>query len=146
MEEAIGLNLGFQSYIALLLITKLARACCLSDTLYGNLIRYHHAVDPEVLLQLEVMLEQDKNKSPLAVNEVAVLNIIAACDIVRKMFACDAFDVITKDLGIAVWEKGRIDNLIDFSNHLINDLIKDGTFRQQIAEVLAELDEKIQPV
>ena len=72
--------------------------------------------------------------------------MVAACDIVRKMFACDAFDVVTKDCGITLWDKETVANLIDFSNFLINDLIRQGTFKQKIKELLIELDEKIQPV
>lgn len=146
MQEAIALNLGPKSYSSLLLISKLASSCALSDTLFGNLIRYHHAVDTGILNDLATLLEENGNTKPLAVNEVAVLQIIAACDIVRKMFACDAFDVVTKDCQVTLWEKDVINNLIDFANFLINDLIRQGTFKKQIEKLLVQLEEKIQPV
>ena len=146
MQEAIALNLGPKSYSALLLISKLAGSCALSDTLFGNLIRYHHAVDTGILNDLATLLEENGNTKPLAVNEVAVLQIVAACDIVRKMFACDALDAVTKDCGITLWEKDVINNLIDFANFLINDLIRQGTFKKQIEKLLVGLEEKIQPV
>ena len=79
-------------------------------------------------------------------NECAMLNIVAVCDIVRKMFACDAFDVVTKDRGITVWNKEVVANLIEFSNLLIIDIIRQGTFKQKTEALLIELDENIQPV
>ena len=124
---------------------KLAKACALSDTIFGNLIRFHSAVDTELLYALILVLERDGQSHPLELNEPAVLNLVAACDIARKMFSCDAADAVIRQEKITMMNNTIRENLIDFSNVIINDLIKNGTYGRQISELLIQLDETIQP-
>ena len=134
-----------KSFMAALTVLMLARACALSNTVYGNLIRYHHAVDPDVLMALITVMNRDRETHPLELDDTAALNVVAACDITRKMFASDELDEIMKDQNVPKFNANARDNVIDFSNFLIKDILRNGTFRKEIEELLSKLEETIQP-
>ena len=145
MGLQIQFTLGPNSYAATLIVLKMAYTCALSDSSFGELIREQDAVDPNVLIAIETLLQRDGNSIPISLDECGVLNVIAACDIVRKMFACDALDVVMKDLEIDSFKGFERYNIIDYSNTLINDLKNGDLFNEEINELLVKLEENIFP-
>ncbi|MBK5284313.1 MAG: hypothetical protein JJE25_02835, partial [Bacteroidia bacterium] len=73
-NKTIGLTLGHKSSAAALIVLTLARACTESDTIYGNLIRYHHAVDPEVLSEMIIAMQSNRENGKFELNDTAVLS------------------------------------------------------------------------
>ncbi|MBK5284891.1 MAG: hypothetical protein JJE25_05780, partial [Bacteroidia bacterium] len=116
-----------------------------SDTIYGNLIRYHHAVDPEVLSEMIIAMQSNRENGKFELNDTAVLSLVAASDIARKMFASDEFDEIMKTQDVPEVNDVVRDNIIDFSNFIIKELSNNGTFKKEIDELLIQLEEAIQP-
>ena len=144
-NKTIGLTLGQKSSAAALIVLTLARACAESDTIYGNLIRYHHAVDPEVLSEMIIAMQSNRENGKFELNETAVLSMVAASDIARKMFASDEFDEIMKTQDVPEVNALARANIIDFSNFIINELFNNGTFKKEIDELLIQLKKTIQP-
>ena len=145
MGLQIQFTLGAKSYAATLIVLKMAYTCALSDSNFGELIREQDAVDPNVLIAIEAVLQRDGIGKPLYLDDCGVLNVIAACDIVRKMFACDALDVVMKDLEIDSFKGFERYNIIDYSNTLINDLKNGDAFHDEINKLLINLEDKIYP-
>lgn len=71
----IELTLKGRAFAAFKLMLVLSRSCVLSDTIFGNLIRYHHLADPDLLKALPLVLDRDGETRPLELDEPAVLNV-----------------------------------------------------------------------
>jgi hypothetical protein len=145
MNKIIEIKHSLKSYAAMNMVLVLAHACYISDTEFGKLIRSCNVVDIEVIKAIKNVLERDGQQTPLKLDLVGTLNIVAACDIVRKMFACDAIDDVQENLGADVFDEFFRDNIIGYSNHVIKTLSQTAAFHKEIKKLLAELEKSIYP-
>ena len=138
-------SFGVQSYSAMLLVLKLARSCVGSNSTFGNVLRYENAVDLDVLLAIETILELDGKTVPLELDYVGISNVLVACDIVCKMFCCDAIDYVMKDLNVETLDDTARSNIISYATTLIKMLSEVEPFKKDIAQLLLELEKKVYP-
>ncbi len=139
------ITLGVQSYGAMLLVLKLARSCVSSNSTFGNVLRYENAVDLNVLLAIETVLERDGQTVPLNLDYIGVTNVLVASDIVCKMFCCDAIDYVLKDLGVENLNDTARSNVISYATSLIKMFSEFEPFKDEIAQILIETEQKIYP-
>ena len=139
------ITLGVQSYGAMLLVLKLGRSCVSSNSTFGNVLRYENAVDLNVLLAIETVLERDGQTVPLELDYIGVSNVIVACDIVCKMFCCDAVDYVMKEFGVENLNDIARSNIISYATTLIQMLSELDPFKEDIAKLLIETEQKIYP-
>lgn len=139
------ISLGTNSYSAMLIVLKMARSCVASNTTFGNVLRYENAVDLNVLMAIETILEQDGATVPLDLDYVGISNVLVASDIVCKMFCCDAVDYVLKDLDVKTLDNIARNNIISYATTLIKQLANLEPFKDAIAALLEEIDAKIYP-
>ena len=139
------ITLGVQSYGAMLLVLKLARSCVSSNSTFGNVLRYENAVDLDVLFAIETILELDGQTVPLELDYTGVSNVVVACNIVCKMFCCDAIDYVMKDLVIENLNDIARSNIISYATSLIKMLSDLEAFKDRITKLLLETENKIYP-
>ncbi len=138
-------TLDTDSYIAMSIVLKMARSCVASNSTFGNVLRYENAVDINVLMAIETILELDGATVPLDLDYLGISNVIVASDIVCKMFCCDAVDYVLKDLDIETLDNTTRNNIISYTTTLIKKLASLEPFKDEIAALLVEIDKKIYP-
>jgi hypothetical protein len=127
-------------YNVLALTLHIAINAAKTDTSFGYLVRNLEGIDTGIFKAILQALAAEPDKRQFQFDENSLLHLVAACDIARKSFLCDAIDEVEHLSCLSIGEGART-KVIRYCNARIKQFSESELSKNEVLPLLARLDE-----